>query len=96
MVVTTALGVDQADETVDQVREALRRAESFGEISEIIVAQLACGTVLLQAEEDAALNEAIDVLHKAHANMREAQGLNHRAAGRRCRPGDRRCPPRAN
>jgi len=71
VVVTTVLGVDQADETVDHVREALRRAESFGEISEIIVAQLACGTVLLQAEDDAALNEGIDVLNKAQANMRK-------------------------
>jgi adenylate cyclase len=75
MVVTTALGVDQADETVDHVREALRRAESSGEISEIIVAQLACGTVLLQAQDDAALTEGIDVLHKAHANMRKQKAM---------------------
>jgi adenylate cyclase len=74
VVVTTALGVDQADETVDHVREALRRAESFGDISGIIVAQLACGKVLLRVG-DAALNEAIDVLHKAHANMRKHKGL---------------------
>ena len=74
VVVTTALGVDQADETVDHVREALRRAESFGDISGIIIAQLAFGTVLLHAE-DAALNEGIDVLHKAHANMRKHKAL---------------------
>jgi adenylate cyclase len=76
VVMTTALGLDQADETVDHVREALRRAESFGEISEIIAAQLACGTVLLQAEEDAALNEGIDVLRKAQANMRKHKALS--------------------
>ncbi|HSS25412.1 MAG TPA: adenylate/guanylate cyclase domain-containing protein, partial [Mycobacterium sp.] len=73
-VVTTALGVDQADETLDHMREALRRAESFGDIGGIILAQLACGKVLLHVE-DAALNEAIDVLHKAHANMRKHKGL---------------------
>jgi adenylate cyclase len=73
-VVTTALGVDQADETLDHVREALRRAESVGHISEIILAQLACGKVLLRVE-DAALNEAIDVLHKAHANMRKHKSV---------------------
>ena len=59
---------------VDDVREALRRAESFGAISGIIIAQLACGKVLLRAE-DAALNEAIDVLNKAHANMRTHKSL---------------------
>jgi len=73
-VVTTALGVDQADETLDHVREALRRAESVGHISEIILAQMACGKVLLRVE-DAALNEAIDVLHKAHANIRKHKSL---------------------
>jgi class 3 adenylate cyclase len=73
-VVTTALGVDQADETLDHVREALRRAESFGAIGGIITAQLACGKVLLRAE-DTALNEAIDVLHKAHANMRKHKSV---------------------
>ena len=74
LVVTTALGMDQADETLDHVREALRRAESVGHISEIILAQMACGKVLLRVE-DAALNEAIDVLHKAHANIRKHKSL---------------------
>jgi adenylate cyclase len=54
----------------------LRRAQSSGEISEIIVAQLACGTVLLQSREDAALNEGMDLLRKAHANMRKHKGLS--------------------
>jgi adenylate cyclase len=74
LVATTALGVDQADETLDHVREALRRAESVGHISEIILAEMACGKVLLRME-DAALNEAIDVLHKAHANIRTHKSL---------------------
>jgi hypothetical protein len=73
-VVTTALGVDQADEPLDDIREALRRAESFGAIIGIILAQLACGKVLLRGE-DGAHDEAIDVLHKAHANMRTHKSL---------------------
>jgi adenylate cyclase len=52
----------------------LRRAESFGAISGIIIAQLACGKVLLRVQ-DAALNEAIDVLHKAHANMQKHKSM---------------------
>ena len=35
---------------------------------------MACGKVLLRVE-DAALNEAIDVLHKAHANIRKHKSL---------------------
>jgi hypothetical protein len=73
-VATTALGVAQADETLSHVREALRRAESFGAISGIIISQLACGKVLLRGD-DAALNEAIDVLHEAYANIRKHKSL---------------------
>jgi len=73
--VTTALGVDHADETVDHVREALRRAESFGNVAGIISAQLACGTVLLQAEADAVLNEGIAMLKTAYANMRKHKAM---------------------
>jgi adenylate cyclase len=73
-VVTTALGVDQADEKLDHVREALPRAESFGAISGIIISQLACGKVLLRAG-DAAYEEAIDVLHKARANIQKHKSL---------------------
>ena len=74
LVVTTALGVDQADEMVDDLREALRRAESFGDISGIIPAQLACGTVLLRVE-DAARDEAIEMLRSANANIRKYKAL---------------------
>jgi adenylate cyclase len=74
VVLTTVLGLDQADEMVDHVREALRRAESFDHIGGIITAQLACGTVLLRVE-DAPLNEAIDLLQKARANMQKHKGL---------------------
>lgn len=75
VVVTTWVGVDRADDTVGHVREALRRAASFGAISEVIVAQLACGTVLLRSEEDAARKEGIDLLQKAHANMNKHKAL---------------------
>ncbi|MCV7332973.1 adenylate/guanylate cyclase domain-containing protein [Mycobacterium cookii] len=71
---TTTLGIDHADEMVDHVREALRRAESVGAIAGLITAQLACGTVLLRVK-DAAPNEAIDLLDKAHANMRKHKGV---------------------
>ncbi len=74
LVVTTALGLDHPDEMVDQVREALRRAESFGDMAGIIIAQLACGTVLMRVK-DPPLNEAIDMLHQAQANMRKHKGL---------------------
>ena len=74
LVVTTALGVDQADEMVDDVREALRRAESFGDISGIITAQCAYGTVLLRAK-NASHDEAINVLHRAHSNIRKHKAL---------------------
>ncbi len=73
-VVMAALGVDQADQTLDRLREALRRAESFGAISGIILAQLACGKVLLRGQ-DAGLNEAIEVLQQADANIRKHKSL---------------------
>ena len=50
------------------MRDALRRAESFGDISGIIAAQWACGTVLLRAE-NGSHDEAIDVLERAHTGI---------------------------
>ena len=43
--------LDAAKDLVDDMRDALRRAESFGDISGIIAAQWAYGTVLLRAEK---------------------------------------------
>jgi adenylate cyclase len=63
-----ALGMCQADELLDEARDALRRAESFGDIFGIIAAQWAYGTVLLRAE-NASHDEAIDVLERVRANI---------------------------
>ena len=56
------------------MRDALRRAESFGDICGIITAQCAYGTVLLRAK-NASHDEAIDVLHRAHANIQKHKVL---------------------
>jgi adenylate cyclase len=50
--------------------DALRRAESFGDIYGIICAQWACGTVLLRAE-NASHDEAIDVLERARTGIQK-------------------------
>jgi adenylate cyclase len=65
-----ALGMCQADELVDETRDALRRAESFGDIFGIIAAQWAYGTVLLRAE-NASHDEAIDVLERVRASIQK-------------------------
>jgi adenylate cyclase len=63
-----ALGTYQAENVVDDTRDALRRAESFGDIGGIIAAQCAYGTALLRAE-NASHREAIDVLEDARASI---------------------------
>jgi adenylate cyclase len=70
LVVTTALGVNQADEMVDRAREALRRAESLGDMAGVITAQMSCGMGLLRLR-DAARDEAIDTLNGVRAYMRK-------------------------
>jgi adenylate cyclase len=64
------LGMYEPDELVVELRDALRRADSFGDICGIITAQCAYGGVLLRAE-NALHDEAIDVLHRAHANIQK-------------------------
>jgi adenylate cyclase len=64
------LGMYEPDELVVELRDALRRADSFGDICGIITAQCAYGSVLLRAE-NALHDEAIDVLHRAHANIQK-------------------------
>ena len=66
--IIAALGMCNADDLVDDMRDAVRRAESFGDISGIIAAQWAYGTVLLRAE-NGYHDEAIDVLKRAHTNI---------------------------
>jgi adenylate cyclase len=64
----TAMGMYQPDDLVDEMRGALRRAESFGDICGIIDAQFACGTVLLRAR-NTSRDEAIDLLQRARASI---------------------------
>ncbi len=61
-----ALGMCQTDDLVDDARAALLRAESFGDVSGIIAAQWAYGTVLLRAD-NSSRHEAIEVLEGAQA-----------------------------
>jgi adenylate cyclase len=68
------LGMCPADDLVDDAREALRRAESFGDVFGIIAAQWVYGTVLLRAES-ASHDEAIDVLERARASIRKHKML---------------------
>jgi adenylate cyclase len=63
-----AMGMHEPGELVDEMREALRRAESFGDICGIITAQFAYGTALLRAD-DASRDEAIEVLERARASI---------------------------
>jgi adenylate cyclase len=66
--IIAALGMCRTDDVVDDMREALRRAQSFGDISGIIAAQWACGTVLLRAE-NALQDEAIGLLERARSTI---------------------------
>ncbi len=77
-----AMGMYRPDDLVDEMREALRRAESFGDICGIIAAQLAYGTALLHADK-ASHDEAIDVLERARANIRKHRVHDQRAGDHR-------------
>ena len=63
-----AMGMYQPDDLIDEIREALRRAESFGDICGIIDAQFAYGTALLRSS-DASRDEAIEVLKRARSSI---------------------------
>jgi adenylate cyclase len=65
-----AVGTYATDELVDEMREVLRRAESFGDIFGIIAAQWAYGTALLRSE-NASHDDAIDVLERARTSIRK-------------------------
>lgn len=71
-VTLSRIGMYRPDDLVDEMRDVLRRAESFGDIFGIIAAQWAYGTALLYADK-ASHDEAIDVLERARANI-----LKHR------------------
>jgi adenylate cyclase len=66
----TALGMCKADGLVDETREALQCAESLGDVSGIIAALWAHGTVLLRAE-NTSHDEAIDLLERARILIEE-------------------------
>jgi adenylate cyclase len=63
-----AMGIYEPDDLVGEMRELLRRAESFGDICGIIDAQYAYGTVLLHARNPSR-DEAIEVLEHARDNI---------------------------
>ncbi|AKK27150.1 adenylate/guanylate cyclase domain-containing protein [Mycobacterium sp. EPa45] len=65
-----ALGIYVPDEFVDEVRDALERAEAFGDVCGLITAQCAYGTVLLRAD-NASRAQAIEVLNRADSNIQK-------------------------
>jgi adenylate cyclase len=73
-----ALGMSQADDLVDDVRDALRRAESFGDISGIVAAQYCYGIALLHAENGSP-DEALDVLERVRARLQKHKMFNFAA-----------------
>jgi adenylate cyclase len=70
------MGMLQPDDLVDEMREALRRAESFGDVCGIIAAQFAYGTVLLRAD-DASREEAIEMLERARGSIAKHKIQTH-------------------
>jgi adenylate cyclase len=65
-----AVGMYHPEDLVDEMRDVLRRAESFGDIFGIIAAQWAYGTALLRAEK-MFRDEAIYVLERARATIQK-------------------------
>jgi adenylate cyclase len=62
------LGMGQADDLVDDVHEALRRAEEFGDSSGIMAAQYSYGITLLCAEGGSP-DDALDVLQRLRTDV---------------------------
>ena len=73
------MGLYVADELVEDMRDALRRAESFGDRFGIIAAQWVYGTVLLRSDPSSRA-EAIGMLERAQANI-ERHNLQSFALG---------------
>ncbi|OBK21669.1 adenylyl cyclase [Mycobacterium asiaticum] len=67
-----AIGMYRADDLVGEMRTALRRAESFGDMFGIVAAQWAYGSALLRASGESH-DEAVAVLEHARASI-----LKHR------------------
>jgi adenylate cyclase len=66
--VLAAVGIYKPSEMVEDMRETLSRAESFGDLFCIIAAQWSSGVVLLRSD-DSAYDEAIDLLERARAGI---------------------------
>lgn len=66
--IVVALGLCRADEMADDACEALRRAESFGDVSGAIAAQWTCGSVLMRMG-DTLQQRGIRLLKAARASM---------------------------
>ncbi|KUI02621.1 adenylate/guanylate cyclase domain-containing protein [Mycobacterium sp. IS-3022] len=66
--VMSSLGLCKAADLVHNTRDALSRAEAFGDACGIVIAQWAYGTVLLRAGQEHR-EEAVDVLRRARANI---------------------------
>ena len=64
------LGMSQANDLVDDVHEALRRAEEFADIGGIMAAQYSYGIMLLRAEIGSP-DEALDVLVSVRTSVEE-------------------------
>lgn len=69
------LGLREGDDLIDETREALRCAESLGDVSGIIATLWAHGSALLRAE-NASRDEAIDLLDRARVLIEEHK-LHH-------------------
>ncbi|OBI71376.1 adenylate/guanylate cyclase domain-containing protein [Mycobacterium sp. E740] len=70
--VLLTLGLCETTDLVGDIRDALSRAEAFGDICGIVIAQWACGTVLLRDGREHR-DEAVDLLRSARTNI-----LRHR------------------
>ena len=73
------LGMSQADDLVDDVHEALRRAEEFGDISGIMVAQYSYGMTLLRAEGGSP-DDALDMLQRLRTDVEKHKMFKFAAA----------------
>lgn len=67
--IVVTLGMCRAEDIADDVCEALRRAEAFGDLSAMIAAQWSCGAVLLRMRDDLR-PKAVRLLRDARAGMR--------------------------
>ena len=74
-----ALGMSEANDLVDDVREVLQRAEEFGDISGILAAQYSYGMTLLQAESGSP-DDALDVLERVRLGVERHKMFTFAAA----------------